>query len=508
MSGGPTQTEIKRWALDTSDWLWGTAQGSWNEKQTTSQIIVDAIIGMIPLVGDVTAARDLIHIGTGLSTDEKKREDALQWALFVVLLFALIPVLGGVIKGVGLLLLKMGKTAAENHQMIQEIVAFLNRIGRGNAVRFVKELDFAKYQREIIAKSDAFCDKMVEALNAIKDKLGWFIPPSMAQLCDAWIANFTKLKRLAARNIPQGVKELNQRLKLVQQQVYRGEWHEVVVGQKNVTYEAEARLVEHYQLRQIPGNPGKYPQNAALADDPEALEVVYQHKEGWPDLRKFRKEIPNHPDSYYCPDIASFSGPIKPRVIEGPFDMSRGIGIGKLGDTKGNGPAGAYWAESAAMPDNAQAWRTPLAVLDEFNHNGWWITTHIPKGVKLQAWEGTAAEQFGAGGKQFLEGGGKQLYIDLGLDAKTRAAMQKAFEQGANSFTAPNGVVFRIQSTNWQGVNGMIGYRHAAADAKATTQRLGDHEYASKRGRSVGSATGARAGYAVERDEQKKGQGK
>ena len=39
-----SETEIKRWALDASDWLWGTAQGAFNEKQTTSQIIVDAVI--------------------------------------------------------------------------------------------------------------------------------------------------------------------------------------------------------------------------------------------------------------------------------------------------------------------------------------------------------------------------------------------------------------------------------------------------------------------------------
>ena len=45
-----SETEIKRWALDTSDWIWGTAQGAFNEKQTTSQIIVDAVIGMIWLV--------------------------------------------------------------------------------------------------------------------------------------------------------------------------------------------------------------------------------------------------------------------------------------------------------------------------------------------------------------------------------------------------------------------------------------------------------------------------
>ncbi|GIX24664.1 MAG: hypothetical protein KatS3mg122_1895 [Caldimonas sp.] len=61
---------------------------------------------MIPLVGDVTAARDLIAVSTRLASDPAKREDTMEWVLLVVLVFALIPVIGGVIKGVGRLLIK------------------------------------------------------------------------------------------------------------------------------------------------------------------------------------------------------------------------------------------------------------------------------------------------------------------------------------------------------------------------------------------------------------------
>ena len=60
-------TDSKRLSLDVLDWMWGTVKGSFNEKMDTSQIIVDAVIGMIPLVGDVTAARDLIAVSLGLA---------------------------------------------------------------------------------------------------------------------------------------------------------------------------------------------------------------------------------------------------------------------------------------------------------------------------------------------------------------------------------------------------------------------------------------------------------
>ncbi len=102
----PHPPDTTAFGIEAVDWIWGTLKGGFNEKQTVSQIIVDAVIGMIPLVGDVTAVRDLIAIILGMANDPKKRESKLEWLALVVLLFALVPVIGGAIKGVGKLLLK------------------------------------------------------------------------------------------------------------------------------------------------------------------------------------------------------------------------------------------------------------------------------------------------------------------------------------------------------------------------------------------------------------------
>ena len=245
-----SQNEIKRWALDVSEWFWGTAQGAFNEKQTTSQIIVDAVIGMVPLVGDVTAVRDLIAVGTRLAEDPEKREDVAEWVLLVILLFALIPIIGGVIKGVGRLLLKAGKNAADNHILLAEIVGFLNRIGHGNALKWFKSLDLLKYQSELIAKFTAFADKLIEALVTMRERLGWFLSKDMRAAITHWIDSFKALKPFGAKMIPQALKELNAKLKLVQQAIYKAEWHTVSPGVQNTTYEVEARLVE--RRRQVP----------------------------------------------------------------------------------------------------------------------------------------------------------------------------------------------------------------------------------------------------------------
>jgi type VI secretion system secreted protein VgrG len=45
--------EFQYYAAEAGQWLWGTVQGAYNEKQSASQIITDAVIGMIPVVGDV-----------------------------------------------------------------------------------------------------------------------------------------------------------------------------------------------------------------------------------------------------------------------------------------------------------------------------------------------------------------------------------------------------------------------------------------------------------------------
>src|SRR5690349_15829018 len=111
--GGLTLASFQSTCLEVGDWIWGTAQGAFNEKATMSQIIVDAVIGMIPVVGDVTGVRDLLAVVIGLSMDPRKREDKAQWIMLVVLALALIPVVGGVIKGVGRLLIKAIGEAAQ-----------------------------------------------------------------------------------------------------------------------------------------------------------------------------------------------------------------------------------------------------------------------------------------------------------------------------------------------------------------------------------------------------------
>lgn len=156
---GWTLRQFKAVCADVGSWTWGTVQGAFNEKASITQIIVDAVIGMIPLVGDATAVSDLLAVIIGLSNDEEKRNSKWEWILLVVLLFALIPVFGGVVKGVGRIILKFAKEAAlltgaakmaHIRAGAQEVVEFLNRIGVKNAEKWLLSLRISDHMGELI----------------------------------------------------------------------------------------------------------------------------------------------------------------------------------------------------------------------------------------------------------------------------------------------------------------------------------------------------------------------
>ena len=169
--------DFKATSLEVGQWCWGTLQGAFNEKQTISQVITDAAIGMIPLVGDVTAVRDLLSVGIGMSSDPRKRQEVMQWVLFVVLIFALIPVVGGVIKGVGRLALRVVGDAAKDAELLQEVVQFLNRMGHGDAPQWLKALDIGKYQSQLLSKVKDFCATVRLAIErSLKARVGQLLP--------------------------------------------------------------------------------------------------------------------------------------------------------------------------------------------------------------------------------------------------------------------------------------------------------------------------------------------
>ncbi len=370
----PKSNDGIAFGIEAVDWIWGTVNGGFNQKQSVSQIIVDACIGMIPLVGDVTAVRDLLAILISMAHDPKKRESKLEWVALVVLLFALIPVVGGVIKGVGKLLLKSGKEAAEASKQIKEFVAVLNRLGMGDALKWMQELKLESYTGEVLGCWREWTHRLGMVFDSIQLKFKGVLPQKMLESVGKLKLKVQEVALKGEAMIPDAVKELADRLKAAQRQLYQGEWHEIPKNLKSSAREVEARLVD------VPG--GKKWAVENMHYPPNGRDSFFK-REDWPDLSggTYVEEI--KPGKFNYKTIACFSGSMRAVKIPPGRKIYRII-------EKDGYEAGNWWVHS--LPESGKEWREGLAVLDSWNGDGYYVELTVPESG-LWAWEGKAASQ-------------------------------------------------------------------------------------------------------------------
>lgn len=391
MSGG----EYMRAITDVGEWIWGLVRGGFNEQQSISQIIVDAIIGMIPVVGDVTAVRDLLAVVIRLADHPERRQETMQWVELAICLFALIPVAGGAIKGVGRLLARVGRNAADAAPVLREAIELLNRLGSGNAVRFIRELDLSRYTAELQRHFRQLVGRVNTTIDAILRRGRWVLPSSMMERLRQLKAAMQELLALGDRMIPQAVRDLNGWLHTVQRHIYAGSYHEIPSSLRAETRELERGLLRERRL----------PRPDELPFPPSTI-ANYRHRVPWPDLRQGGFHNPSH-NPYR--NIRTFSGNLQAVALRHPRKIYRVI-------ENAEGRAGAFW--SLEKPASGRAWREDYAVLESWNRDGHYIEFEIPPNMTLYVWQGKVASQVETDAAkatygQVLNGGAQQLLIDL-----------------------------------------------------------------------------------------------
>ncbi|QBH03052.1 hypothetical protein [Xanthomonas oryzae] len=466
----------------------------------TCRQLVDAVIGMIPLVGDVTAARDIIAVVVRLIDDPEARERVWEWVLLVVLVLALVPVIGGVIKGVGRILCKVFKAAAELHgaaraahllQGAKDIIAFLNRIGTRNAEAWLLRLKFADYQAQILERFAALTNTLASVLRKANARLGALMPEMLAQRIDGLIGGLGTLRTTAEQMIPKAIKELDQNLRELQAYVRSGgettsrvALHRVATGERVITRADEARLVEDGVLP-VRSSRGGFKQNPALVKRPEEWEHLYKHEDGYPNLADRQNK-----GVYQA--VQAYSGKMINRQLHDGENVFRAFGEEGVTHSVAVGstsPGGIWWGVGEA-PKSAQEWRPPTAVLDEFNRNGFIVTGKVSGKNGPKAVVGTVAEQ--AGVKlpgQYLPGGATQafFFLDKPVAEQLTALGKRAIAEN-KPFTwidPASGMIFEVKPTGWKDVNGIIGYFHPPGLTSVTTARLAEREQATKEHRQV-----------------------
>lgn len=302
--------DFKAAANEVGNWFWGTVKGGFNEKQSIGHIVTDAVISMFPIAGEVTAARDCIAAGIRLAEDPQKREETIEWVALALPLLAIIPLLGGALKGIGKLLMLAGKNIDHDRKILESMVWLLNKIGHGDAYKFIRELDFSRYAGPVTKGARDALQRVADGLAYVRKKFGALIPDEVARRMDAIQVQLTQVVSLVDKMIPQALKDLNNKLKHIQKLLYQGDWHLIPGAGRAVTRETEARLV--YSAAE-----GKNIWKLENARFPQNPPDAFIAKEGYPNLKykETKQTLKNEERILVNEVVSAFSGPMYAREI-------------------------------------------------------------------------------------------------------------------------------------------------------------------------------------------------
>lgn len=197
------------------EWLRGVILGEWEDNRSTSQVVSDALAGMVPGIGSIITLRDLIAVIVRLAKHPEKREDVDEWILLVAMLFPLIiTVLGAVVAGVGalvgaelggflravaLMLVKKGGVG------LKAILEFLQGHGYGNAAAALGEIKFSRYRQAVVDGLNAQIDKLANLVRGFQSRLKALSPDSLPR----WLPGRARMMQAIA-GIPALIKQLEE----------------------------------------------------------------------------------------------------------------------------------------------------------------------------------------------------------------------------------------------------------------------------------------------------------
>lgn len=428
---GAIETGKRIWAnaAAAAGWVGGALKGEFGHQQTTGQIVFDATISMFPLLGEGTAARDTIAIVMHMAHNCQAVEDRWEWIKLVLCLLAVIPVFGGVVKGVGKLVVRAFEKSEDLAKLAAEVVMFVNRMCHGNAYEWLRKLDFMQYQGAVLDAVTETLDRLSGACRWIVKNMSEVLPPHVVAYLSDLPAKLQPIRNAVNRMIPQALRDLNDCLARVRAHLVEGTFVDVSVGSgKVVTREAEGQLSH---LARDGGKPLH----------PAATIANYTPIEEWPDLSKGAAHAKINEDTgeptYETIESFSKDRDIKAVTLKpGTYDLARVLDSTRRTTSSGYKLKGTISTTTKRakcwlphMAKSGREWREKWAVKMDWSHNGAFIhLDHIPTreqlvemGVAdipadwngLRVWSGDTASQYDEILGRWLEGGETQYIIDF-----------------------------------------------------------------------------------------------
>lgn len=489
------QSKAREMANEVAGWLWGTVQGEFNEEQTASQIIVDSVISMIPIVGEGTDIRDIIAVIIRMVKHPEKRKEVLEWAMLIVLVAALIPVFGGAIKLVGRGLLKLSKRGDELAEIAKEAIELLNRAGVGNAEQWLCDFSFAKCGQELFSEFMELTSRICGALEKYVIKMGWVLPTAFIKATKELIEQIGKLQEAAYEMWGKALSYLDELLEKFKTKIKpdgtgasKETEHSIPVTEKTPTRPDEAEMKGGDDAVDVAAD--RINRGLTLEDCPDEFAAI---------KKRFTTFDEGVLETFCEKPKISKVGQIW-RVF-GKGESNPNLLNKKVGDTD---PTGAYFGVGAS-PQNAKQWREECAVMDIWNSDKYICeisaTDDIFEGVvgKVARQDSDPKELGALKISQHLDGDGQQAWFDRsGAIGELQDAINahpgiKAYRDGikASHYLGAEPFTFKIQGhdvtvtlrpTGWDDANFIHGWEKPALmpDFSRGIRNLGYEELKSK----------------------------
>jgi hypothetical protein len=407
-------------------WFWEAVEGDFNENRSTSQILVDAGISMIPLVDQVCDLRDLIANCRKLSRDQN---DVWNWVALVLTLIGLFPALGSLVKGV--LKIFFGFVRRSGGEKIAEAVdaamtwaiSFLRRRQVQDYLKLHKVDDVLKWlatevraARAKINASElaAAFDRAIKVLEVLTNKVEYI--PALGKKASRALEDVKKIRMGANEHLAKALKPVQDivdavilRLERESLQLKNG-----IVDAKNIHYRgalpesAAVALMRKRKPAWLTANanalyPEVVPKHVRADVDDKASHITPSGKP------KAQKDIfPSLTDE----NIRSFHT-LTADTIRGPARLYRVLAPNSRGMSD-------CWVSEEVFrklqgaADPKSAWRKYLAVWPDWNVDGQFVIYDIKAGESLNVWRGIASSQTKNSLPGFqLEGGYEQIVFKV-----------------------------------------------------------------------------------------------
>lgn len=396
-------------------WFWEAIEGDFNDDRSTSQILVDAGVSMIPLVDQVCDLRDLIANCRKLTKDHT---DLWNWVALVLTLIGLFPSLGSLVKGVLKIFFGFVRRAGEKkvgeavEAAMSWVISFLRRRRIQEYLKAHKidevlkwlsiEIKAARARINVTELTAAF-DRAIKVVETMAGKVA--LVPVLGNKAKLVLLEVKNIRLVADKYFARALKPVQDVVDTAILRLEREalERQKGIVDVRNVHFRGTLPEAKAVSLMRNPRTKPRWLNDGAphlTQADPDLMRsaVEARVKDGWPPLSD------GNIQSFHKLVADEIKGPARLFRILSP--NSRAMSDCWISEKVFN--------DIQNSPNPREAWRKFLAVWPDWNADGQFVIYDLKPGETLKAWRGPASGQTKAAlPDQHLEGGYEQIVFNV-----------------------------------------------------------------------------------------------